>query len=457
MMRTRSLVSNRASILRLFGHQGDDKALAKEEIIRLRKKHLSPSLNALYRDPVNIVRGKGQYVWDDAGKKYLDGFAGVATVSVGHAHPKITAAVHDQLQKVVHTTHLYLNEEVVKYAAELAKRMPGNLSVCHFVNSGSEANDLALMMARLATGNTDIIALRNCYHGMSPFVMGVTAHSTWKYPVAQGQGVHHALNPDRYRGPFGYDDPLAAKKYAWDVKNLVDHATTGKVAAFIAEPIQGVGGAIELPEGYLPEVYNFIRSKGGVVIADEVQTGFGRTGTHYWGFENHGVVPDIVTMAKGIGNGWPLAAVVTTPEIAEAMKQKLWFNTFGGNPVSSVVGRTVLQIIDEEGIVKNADKVGTRLKKGLTDLTKKYPRFLADARGKGLMLGVEVISDPVQKTPNTPGAVEILEGAKEKGLLIGKGGFYGNVLRIKPVMTMTESDADFTLNVLNDVVAKLAK
>lgn len=228
--------------------------------------------------------------------------------------------------------------------------------MCYFVNSGSEANDLALMMARAYTGNFDIIALRNAYHGGNQSTMGITAHSTWKYNVPHSFGFHHALAPYPYRGTFGYDDPEAGPKYANDVKELIEYATPGKIAGFIAESIQGVGGFVEFPPGYLKDVYGYVRAAGRVCIADEVQTGFGRTGTHFWGFDTQDVIPDIVTMAKGIGNGCPLAAVVTTPEIAHALVGKVHFNTFGGNPVVSAMGKAVLEVIEKKTSRRTAAK-----------------------------------------------------------------------------------------------------
>ncbi len=345
-----------------------------------------------------LVEGNMQYLYDEKGKRYLDAFAGIVTVSVGHSHPKIIEAAHKQIDKIMHTTTIYYHPEVALFGKELADRMPGNLKVTYFVNSGSEANDLALLMARLYTGNNDVIALRNCYHGMSMATMGVTALHTWKYPVSQGSGIHHALNPDTYRGPFGPDVPDVANKYAWDVKNLIEAATPGKVAGFIAETIQGVGGAVELPPGYLKAVYGHVRAAGGVCIADEVQTGFGRTGTAYWGFQNQDVMPDIVTMAKGIGNGAPLAAVVTTPEIAKTLSQRVHFNTYGGNPVSSTIGRAVLKAIDEDDIQNKARDVGAHLREGLLRLQKKHS-IIGEVRGKGLMLGMELVKDRKTKAP----------------------------------------------------------
>eukprot|EP00899_Mesostigma_viride_P005491 jgi/Mesvir1/14943/Mv14619-RA.1 len=317
-----------------------------EEVSKLRKEYLNPAMFVYYKNPINIVEGKMQYLFDESGRRYLDCFAGIVTVSVGHCHPAVVEATRRQNELLQHCTTIYLNANIAEYAEQMAKRMPGNLKVSYFVNSGSEANDLAMTMARVYTGNYPMVALRNGYHGMSVGTMGLTAHHTWKYNIPQGDGILHALNPDPYRGLFG-NQPA---KYVEEVDNLLKHGTPGKVAGFIHETIQGVGGAVPLCKDYLTEVYKMVRKAGGLCIADEVQTGFGRTGTNYWGFQNHGVLPDIVVMAKGIGNGYPLAAVVTTPEIAQAMAQKLHFNTYGGNPVASAVGKTVLEVVDREGL-----------------------------------------------------------------------------------------------------------
>jgi alanine-glyoxylate transaminase/(R)-3-amino-2-methylpropionate-pyruvate transaminase len=365
-----------------------------DEVLALRKEFLNPGIFLYYKKPIMLVEGRMQYVWDETGKRYLDGLGGIVTISVGHCHPKVVAAANRQNETLQHSTTIYLQPNVAEYAAALAAKMPGDLKVCYFVNSGSEANDLALLMARAYTGNYDVIALRNAYHGGNAAAMGLTAHSTWKFNVPHSFGVHHALAPYPYRGPWGYDDAEAGKKYADDVKQLIDFATPGKVAAFIAESIQGVGGFVEFPEGYLRHAYEHVRAAGGVCIADEVQTGFGRTGTHYWGFETQGIIPDIVTMAKGIGNGVPLAAVVTTPAIAAAMASRIHFNTFGGNPVVSAVGKAVLEVIDEEGLQANAHALGAHILAGLAKLKEKHA-IIGDVRGKGLLLGIELVKDHV--------------------------------------------------------------
>ena len=332
--------------------------------------------------------------------------------------------------------------------------MPGDLKVCYFVNSGSEANDVAMLMARAYTGNYDIIALRNAYHGGNMSAMGLTAHSTWKFNVPHSFGVHHAIAADPYRGQWGRNDPDAGRKYAADVKSVIDYATPGQIAAFIAESIQGVGGTVVFPDGYLKHAYEHARAAGGVCIADEVQTGFGRTGQHFWGFQLQGVMPDIVTMAKGIGNGVPLAAVVTTPQIASVLAKRIHFNTFGGNPVVCAQGKAVLEVIEREKLQDNALKVGNHILAGLEKLQAKH-NVIGDVRGRGLMIGVELVKDRQTKEPAKAECARVLELAREMGLLIGKGGLWGQTIRIKPPMCLTLADADFLLEVLDAAFAKL--
>ena len=425
-----------------------------EEVLDLRNQYVSPGIFHYYKKPIMIVEGKGQYLFDEKGRRYLDGFGGIVTVSVGHCHPEVVAAANLQNETISHTTTIYLHPNIALYAKELAAKMPGGLKVCYFVNSGSEANDLALLMARAYTGNYDAIALRNAYHGGSPSAMALTSHHTWKFNVPHSFGVQHARMPDLYRGAFGADDPDAGKKYAADVEDLVRFGSSGRIAAFIAESIQGVGGTVVFPDGYLKHAYEHARAAGGLCIADEVQAGFGRTGTHFWGFETQGVIPDIVTMAKGIGNGCPLAAVVTTPEIAKTLASRIHFNTFGGNPVSMAQGRAVLRVIEKEGLQANSLKIGARLTAGFHRLAGKHS-LIGDVRGLGLMLGVELVKDRVTKEPAKEECAAVFERCKELGLLIGKGGLSGNVLRIKPPMCITEADADFMLEVIDEAMGSV--
>jgi alanine-glyoxylate transaminase/(R)-3-amino-2-methylpropionate-pyruvate transaminase len=425
-----------------------------EEVLALRKQYLSPALFTYYKKPIMIVEGKGQWLFDEKGRRYLDGFGGIVTVSCGHCHPHIVAAANRQNETLQHTTTIYLNPVIALYAKELTAKMPGELKVAYFVNSGSEANDLALLMARAYTGSYDLIALRNGYHGGSQSTMGLTSHHTWKFNVPHGFGVQHAILPDLYRGPFGKDDPEAGRKYAEDVRNLIQFGTSGRIAGFIAESIQGVGGSVVLPDGYLRHAYAHAREAGGLCIADEVQPGFGRTGTHYWGFETQGVVPDIVTLAKGIGNGCALAAVVTTPKIAQSLTSRIHFNTFGGNPVACAQGRAVLEVIDREGLQANSLRIGNRLKAGLARLAERHT-LIGDIRGLGLMLGIELVKDRTTKEPAREACAAVFEASKDLGLLIGKGGLWGNTLRIKPPMIYSEADADLMLAILDEALGSV--
>jgi alanine-glyoxylate transaminase/(R)-3-amino-2-methylpropionate-pyruvate transaminase len=434
---------------------------AKDEVLAMRREFLTPALLTYYKDPVMIVEGKMQYLFDERGRRYLDGFAGIVTVSVGHCHPKIVEAVRKQNELLQHTTTIYLHPNIALFGKKLISTFPKgsglDKGVCYFTSSGSEANDLAILMARVKTGNFDFIALRNSYHGMSNFTMGVSALHTWKQPTPLGFGIHHAKLPDRYRGTWGYDDPRAGEKYAEDVLDLIRTGTSGNIAGFIAEPIQGVGGATELPPGYLPKVYEYVRAAGGVCISDEVQTGFGRTGTAFWGFENHGVTPDIVTMAKGIGNGAPLACCVAKADVAQAMTKRLHFNTYGGNPVSMAQGLATLDVILEEKIQQRAREIGGYLKEGLQDLQTRHA-IIGDVRGQGLMLGVELVEDRKTKAPlPAPKMAQFMERTKELGLLIGKGGLFGNVLRIKPPMCITRPDVEFMCAVIDTALGELAR
>jgi alanine-glyoxylate transaminase/(R)-3-amino-2-methylpropionate-pyruvate transaminase len=430
---------------------------SREEVLALRRDYLTPGLITYYREPLLVVEGHMQYVWDETGKQYLDAFAGIVSVSVGHCHPRIVEKVREQIGRLQHTTTIYLHPAAGQLGQKLAEHMRegSDLSVSYFTSSGSEANEIAILQAREFTGNTDVISLRNGYHGGTQAAMGLTAHGTWKFKSNPTAGVKHATPGYCYRCPYGLEYPSCDVKCARDVEDLIRYETPGEVACFIAEPIQGVGGVITPPHEYFEIVYEIVRKHGGLCVADEVQTGFGRTGSAFWGFENWGVTPDVVTMAKGIGNGVPLGACITRPEIARVMTNRVHFNTFGGNPISMTQGLATLEVIDSEGIQQNARTVGAHLKERLLDLKERQP-LVGDVRGLGLMLGVELVRERDSKVAATAETVELLERCKQRGLLIGKGGIAGNTLRIKPPMCLTRDDADFLVDCLDEVLTGIS-
>jgi alanine-glyoxylate transaminase/(R)-3-amino-2-methylpropionate-pyruvate transaminase len=421
---------------------------SRAEVLALRQRYAHPSLFTLYREPLMLVEGHLQWLFDETGRRYLDMFAGIATVSCGHAHPEVVRRVQEQAAALQHASNLYLHPNLPLFARQLAARLPPGLEVTYLVNSGSEANDLAITMARLYTGRADVIALKNGYHGGSPSTMALNGLSTWKLPTQQSGGVHHAACPDPYRSAFSGTPAEIAAKSVEDLRGVIRSATPGQIAGFIAEPIQGVGGVTHGAPGYLRDAYAVTREHGGLCISDEVQTGFGRTGDHFWGFERSAVVPDIVTTAKGIGNGAPLAAVTTRREIADTLTQRLHFNTFGGNPVAAAAGLAVLDVIDRDQLQANARLVGARLRAGLEDLRSRHD-LIGDVRGHGLMLGVDLVRDRRTREPAAGEALEVLERLRECGVLVGKGGLEGNVLRIKPPLCITPADADFALEALD--------
>merc|ERR1719220_1164387 len=445
-----------------------------DSIVKTRKEKLSPGYLTYYKKPLYITRGSMQWLWDDQGDRYLDLFGGIVTVSVGHCHPKVNAALKAQVDTLWHTTSIYMHAKIHEYAERLTATLPESLNCVYFTNSGSEANDMAMMMAREYTGNFDIISFRNSYHGASPYTNGLTAHSSWKFSFPNSFGTHHAMNPDPYNGLFGGSHcrdsvvqttrkctcgPIceASDAYLNQLDEVFKYSLPkdGKLAAFFAESIQGVGGSVQYPKGYMAGAFNKVRSHGGLCISDEVQTGFGRTGEHFWGFQGHGVVPDIVTMAKGIGNGFPMAAVGTTPEVAEKMGNALHFNTFGGNPMASAVGIAVLDALEEGKCQEVSKEVGTYFLEKLVNLVD-TTKIVGDVRGKGLMIGIEMVADKTSKTP-LPGdkMMDVWELTKEAGVLRGKGGYYGNVFRIKPPMCITKEDVDFTVDALERAVRKI--
>ncbi len=427
--------------------------MSYESVIQKGIDYSSPSVKSFqaYADALVLAKGDGPYLWDVNGKKYLDLMAQNLCISVGYNHPMVNNAVKEQMDMLTHSTAMYVHPSPVHYAEELAARFPkGHDWVVHLVNSGAEAVDVAVLMARLYTGNMDIIALRNCYHGVQGSALAVTGMKVFRQPVATDTSVHHVPNPHPYRGVFGN----ATDEYIEEIDRTIISSTPGKIAGFIAEPIQGFGGVVPQPKGYLKKAFERVRAAGGVCMVDEIQTGVTRTGDNFWAFERDDVVPDIIILGKGIGNGFPLSAVVAKREIVQPMAQKRWFNTYGSNPMCCAAGRAVLKAIDADNTLENAKNMGTRMKNNVNLLKKKYD-LIGDVRGRGLMVGVELVKDRTTKEPAEAEAGRIVEAARENGLIIGKGGATGNMLRINPPLCLNKQDVDFTASVLDDAFSKL--
>ncbi|MCB0197261.1 MAG: aspartate aminotransferase family protein [Anaerolineae bacterium] len=400
-----------------------------------------------------LDHGDGLYVWDVDNNKYLDFFAGILTTSVGHNNPKVTERVREQVGKIVHSSTLYPNENHVNLAEKLAQLTPGDLQTSYFTNSGTEADETAVILAKAYTGAQEIVALRHGYSGRSAIGMSLTGHSTWRIGGTQYPGIKHALNPYCYRCPLKLSPETCGAACAEDIEDIIRTTTSGRIAAFLAEPIQGVGGFITPPKEYFKIAVEIARHYGGLFICDEVQTGFGRTGDKWFGIEHWDVEPDIMTMAKGIANGFPMGNTITTPEIAESLvKQGATISTFGGNPVSTAAALATIETMEEEANPTHVAAVGKRLRDGLDKLGEKYP-LIGDVRGMGLMQGIEMVKDRETKEPAPQEVVALFEETRRRGLLIGKGGLFGNVIRIAPPLTATEAHIDEALEILDHAMA----
>jgi alanine-glyoxylate transaminase/(R)-3-amino-2-methylpropionate-pyruvate transaminase len=400
-------------------------------------KYLFPAVKPYYRDPLVIAEASGVTVIDTEGRQYLDFFAGILTTSIGHCHPEVVERVREQVGRVGHTSTLYLTENQVNVARKLAGLTPGRLNRSFFTNSGTEAVETAIMLASIYTGRSEVIALRHAYSGRSILTTNITAHGPWRPLASSVAGIKHALSPYLYRSPFGdQSEEEAAEAFARDLEDVIVTTTSGKPAAFIAESIQGVGGFIVPPKGYFQRAAEIIRKYGGVFIADEVQTGFGRTGDKWFGIEHWGVEPDIMVMAKGIANGFPVGATVTTDEVAAAWTTKT-ISTYGGTPVSMAAAEATLDVMIREDTPSRSAARGTQLRRGLDALAAEH-EWIGEVRGMGLMQALELVEDPKTKEPSPRRALALLEAARGEGLLIGLGGLHGQVVRIGPSMLITE-------------------
>lgn len=429
---------------------------SRDQILALRAEYLNPGLLTYYDEPLCVVEGHLQYVWDEQGNQYVDCAGGIVSVSVGHCHPRITERVRAQVGRLVHTTTLYLHPTIVLYAKKIAAHMPpnSNLKQTYFGNSGSEANEYAILMARLYTGRDEVLALHNGYHGGTGATMRLTAIRDWKFSADAGVNVKYCWPGYCYRCPFGARYPDCELECAANIETVIQHESSGTPACFIAEPIQGVGGVIVPPKEYFQRAFEIVRNHGGLCIADEVQTGWGRTGECFWGFENFNVIPDIVTMGKGIANGAPLSAVTTRSEIAAVLTRKLHFNTFGGNPVSCTHGLATLEVIDEESIQQRAREIGGYFKGKLLELQDKHP-LIGDVRGMGLLLAIELVKDRKTKQPATDEAKQVVERLRTRRVLVGKSGSDWNTIRFAPPMCITRADIDYVSDALDLSLAEL--
>jgi 4-aminobutyrate aminotransferase len=418
-----------------------------EEVVRKHKEYLWPAVANYYQKPLVADHASMQYLWDLEGKKYVDFFGGIVTIGVGHCNPKVTSKIKAQVDKLQHTSTLFPNEAIVALAEKLAQITPGKLQKSFFSTSGTEANEAAILLARMAGPSYDVVALRHAYAGASSLAKAVTAQAAWRKAGVISVGISHAINPYCYRCPLGLKYPDCGVACANDVENLIQTGTSGSIAAFIAEPIQGVGGFITPPPEYFKIVFKIVKKYGGLFIADEVQTGFGRTGRKWFGIEQWEVTPDIITCAKSMGNGVPVGATITTSELADKF-QGLTISTFGGNPVTSVAARAVIEVIEEENLLENTHVVGGYFRKGLEELQAKHA-LIGDVRGMGMMQALELVKDRQTKEPAPEAAAQLLERARDNGLLIGKGGLYGNVIRMAPPMNISKADVDDGIRLLD--------
>ncbi len=429
------------------------------EVRAKHKEFLFPSVANYYGEQsVVLESGKGLRVKDLDGTTYLDFFGGILTLSLGHAHEGVNAAVRAQMERLGHVSTLYPTLPIVDLAEKLSKLAPGKLRKAFFTASGTEADETAVALAMAHTGSTELIALRHGYSGRSLLAQSLVGHSKYRVVPQQIAGIKHAAPPYCYRCPFGLQYPSCELRCAKDIEDIIQTTTTGHIAGFLAEPIMGVGGFITAPEGYFKVATDIVHKYGGVFICDEVQTGFGRTGTKMWGIEHHdGVEPDIMTMAKGIANGFPIAATLATAPIAEAWKGGN-ISTFGGNPICATAANATIDAIVDGNLVANAAAMGKVLREGLEALQKKYPRAIGDVRGKGLMQALELVKDETAKdrTPAPETANRLFEEARKRGLLIGRGGLHNNVIRIAPALNVGKADVEEALRILDQSMASLS-
>jgi 4-aminobutyrate aminotransferase-like enzyme len=429
--------------------------MSTSESVRKHKQYLFPAVSMYYQQPIALVKGEGSWVWDDQGKKYLDAFGGVLTVSVGHANPKVVDAIVKQVKEINHTSTLYANKPQSDLAEKLAQIAPGNLKKTFFSSTGTEANETAVAAAKTYTGRNELVVLRHSYSGRSATTLAMCGQSSWKKVPQYVPGIHHAHAPYCYRCPFNLEYPKCGLKCAEDIEELILTETGGEIAAFFAETVIGAGGFIVPPPGYFEKAAAIARKYGGLFISDEVQAAWGRTGDHMFGISHWKVTPDILTSAKGMGNGAPIGLTIATPEVADKYPG-ITFATFGGNPVSCAAAHAVIDIIENDNLVKNCAVVGKHLGERFKQLKEKH-QLVGDARGLGLMQALELVKDRKTKEPAPHATAAVFEETKKKGVLIGKGGVYGNVIRTGLMLNATKEEADILADAIDAGLTAAAK
>ena len=424
-------------------------------ILEGHERYLFPCARPLYRNSIVLEEGEGVWVRDSGGAEYLNLFGGILTTSIGHRHPRVVRAVADQMERIGHTSTLYVTAGQVEAARRIAAVAPGSLECSFFTNSGTEAVETAVMLASVFTGCTEIIALKLGYHGRSVLGTNLTAHAPWR-PLASGvAGIKHALSPYPYRCPFRRPcDETCVDAYVEDLEQVIETTTNGRPAALIAETIQGVGGYVVPPPGYFQRVADVIRSHGGLFISDEVQAGFGRTGDRWFGIEHWGVEPDIMVMAKGVANGFPVGVTTTRREVAEAWTKKT-ISTFGGNSISMAAAVATLDVMREENVPGRSADRGRQLDRALRALAAEHD-WIGEARGMGLMRGIELVSDRQSRRPDAARATALLEAAREEGLLVGLGGLHGNFVRTGPSMLISDDELSEAMHRFGRACARVA-
>ncbi len=427
------------------------------EVTARQKDVLFPSISTFYAEPIAFARGEGSRLWDVEGTEYLDLFGGILTVSLGHAEPRVTAAVVDQVKRLVHVSTLYPIAEQVAAAERLVQISPirSTKAKVFFTSSGSEADETALVLAKVYTKTTEIIALRHSYSGRTLVAMTNTAHAKYRALPAQVPGTVHAHAPYCYRCPYGLTYPSCELRCATDLEELIATCTTGHPAAFFAEPILGVGGFIVPPKEYFQVAVGIVRKHGGLFLCDEVQTGFGRTGDHWNGIDHYGVEPDLVAYAKGIANGFPMGATVARAEIADSFRAAS-IATFGGNPVSATAALATLGVMTDENIPERSARLGAKLRGRLEEMGKKHS-LIGDVRGKGLMQAIELVKDRGTKEPATEAAGAFLEACKRRRLLVGRGGLYNNTIRIAPPMLIEEAQLEHACELMDEALSEVGR